>query len=112
MKQKVTLQFAVLLMLFMSLPLAAKVTGLPDFTELVEKAGPAVVNIRVTQFGTRGPGGIRPAMMSSAESRVKITRKYPSFSDVISMCPMIPATANRIVPGQARASYMMRRVIF
>ena len=55
MKQKVTLQFAVLLMLFMSLPLAAKVTGLPDFTELVEKAGPAVVNIRVTQFGTRGP---------------------------------------------------------
>lgn len=56
MKQKVTLQFAVLLMLFMSMPLAAKVTGLPDFTELVEKAGPAVVNIRVTQFGSRGPG--------------------------------------------------------
>jgi len=65
MKQKVTLLFAVLLMLFMSLPVAAKVTGLPDFTELVEKAGPAVVNIRVTQFGTRGPrasdqnGGMR-----------------------------------------------------
>ena len=29
----------------------AKVTGLPDFTSLVEDAGPAVVNIRVTQFG-------------------------------------------------------------
>jgi len=56
MKQKVKLQFAILLMLFLSLPVAAKVTGLPDFTELVEKAGPAVVNIRVTQFGTRGPG--------------------------------------------------------
>ena len=55
MKQKFTLQFAILIMLFMSLPVAAKVTGLPDFTELVEKAGPAVVNIRVTQFGTRGP---------------------------------------------------------
>ena len=54
MKQKVTLQFAVLLMLFMSLPVTAKVTGLPDFTELVEKTGPAVVNIRVTKFGTRG----------------------------------------------------------
>ena len=53
MKQRFTVQFAVLLMLFMSLPLAAKVSGLPDFTELVEKAGPAVVNIRVTQFGTR-----------------------------------------------------------
>lgn len=29
----------------------AKVTGLPDFTELVGEAAPAVVNIRVTQFG-------------------------------------------------------------
>ena len=28
---------------------------MPDFTELVEKAGPAVVNIRVTQFGNRNP---------------------------------------------------------
>lgn len=55
MKQKFTLQFAMLAMLFMSMPLFAKVTGLPDFTELVEKAGPAVVNIRVTKFGTRNP---------------------------------------------------------
>ena len=53
MKQRITLQFAALLLLMMSLPLAAKVTGLPDFTELVEKAGPAVVNIQVTQFGER-----------------------------------------------------------
>jgi len=53
MKQRITLQFLALLLLLMSLPLAAKVRGLPDFTELVEKAGPAVVNIRVTQFGTR-----------------------------------------------------------
>jgi len=55
MKQRITLQFLVLLMLFISLPLLAKVGGLPDFTELVEKAGPAVVNIRVTQFGNRNP---------------------------------------------------------
>jgi serine protease Do len=55
MKQRITVQFTALLMLLMSLPLAAKVSGLPDFTELVEKAGPAVVNIRVTQFGTRNP---------------------------------------------------------
>jgi serine protease Do len=55
MIQRITIQFAVLLMLFTSLPLAAKVSGLPDFTELVEKAGPAVVNIRVTQFGNRNP---------------------------------------------------------
>jgi serine protease Do len=31
----------------------ARVSGLPDFTELVEEAGPAVVNIQVTQFGNR-----------------------------------------------------------
>lgn len=53
MKLKMPLKFAVLLMLFTSLPALAKVTGLPDFTELVEKTGAAVVNIQVTQFGTR-----------------------------------------------------------
>jgi len=31
----------------------ARTSGLPDFTGLVEQAGPAVVNIRVTQFGDR-----------------------------------------------------------
>lgn len=31
----------------------ARVSGLPDFTELVEKTVPAVVNIQVTQFGDR-----------------------------------------------------------
>ncbi len=31
----------------------ARVTGLPDFTDLVDEAAPAVVNIRVTQYGER-----------------------------------------------------------
>ena len=53
MKQRLMIQLAVLLALLISTPLLAKVSGLPDFTELVVKAGPAVVNIRVTQFGTR-----------------------------------------------------------
>ena len=55
MKQKISLHFAVLVLLMLSVPAVAKVSGLPDFTELVEKAGPAVVNIRVTQFGVRNP---------------------------------------------------------
>jgi serine protease Do len=55
MKYKIPLHFAALLFLLISMPAVAKVTGLPDFTELVEKTGPAVVNIRVTQFGTRNP---------------------------------------------------------
>lgn len=39
----------------------ARVTGLPDFTGLVEDAGPAVVNIRVTQFGDSPNGDQRDA---------------------------------------------------
>jgi serine protease Do len=39
----------------------ARVSGLPDFTDLVEEAVPAVVNIRVTQFGDRvTPGTENP----------------------------------------------------
>ena len=35
----------------------ARVSQLPDFTELMDSAGPAVVNIRVAQFGERARGG-------------------------------------------------------
>ena len=40
-------------------PLAVHAQGLPDFTELVEKVGPAVVNIRTTERprASRGGGG-------------------------------------------------------
>jgi len=41
----------VMFMAAFAIPAQARVTGLPDFTSLVEEAGPAVVNIRVTQFG-------------------------------------------------------------
>src|SRR5437899_1016102 len=37
-------------------PVHAQV-GLPDFTELVEKVGPAVVNIRTTERARAGRGG-------------------------------------------------------
>ncbi len=55
MKQKITLNLAALALIFLSFSSVAKVSGLPDFTELVAKTGPAVVNIRVTQFGDRRP---------------------------------------------------------
>lgn len=42
--------------LLIASPAIAKVTGLPDFTDLVEETGPAVVNIQVTQFGERARG--------------------------------------------------------
>ena len=41
-----------------SAPVAAPlVTGLPDFTDLIDKVGPAVVNIRTTEKVKQGQGG-------------------------------------------------------
>jgi len=85
MKQRITLQFVVLLMLFTSLPLVAKVSGLPDFTELVEKAGPAVVNIRVTQFGTRNqrtPGENDGQRGDRGENHPEIPEFFRRYFDV------------------------------
>ena len=53
---------AVALVCTLALPVAAQARGeLPDFTELVEKVGPSVVNIRTLERGPRGgataPGG-------------------------------------------------------
>ena len=111
MKQRITLQFAALLILLVSLPLAAKVSGLPDFTGLVEKAGPAVVNIRVTQFGTRSQR-LLSKMADVVVNRVKTILRFPSFSDAILMYPMIRVLANLTVWGLAPVSYMLRMVIF
>src|SRR5881227_2402788 len=38
-------------------PAAGNAQGLPDFTELVEKVGPAVVNIRTVERGRQARGG-------------------------------------------------------
>jgi serine protease Do len=43
------------LLLFMPLAGVAQVQGLPDFTELVEKQGPAVVNVSTTSAARTGP---------------------------------------------------------
>jgi serine protease Do len=51
---------ALALSLFVFVPLApapARAQGLPDFTELVEKVGPAVVNIRTTERARVARGG-------------------------------------------------------
>lgn len=53
MTRRILQLISVLLFSLFSAGSMAAVSGLPDFTELVEKAGPAVVNIQVTQFGNR-----------------------------------------------------------
>ncbi len=60
MKVHKTIALSLALLMLAAPPAFAKVTGLPDFTDLVSEAAPAVVNIRVTQFGDRArtmPGG-------------------------------------------------------
>lgn len=43
-------------------PVPVQAQGLPDFTELVEKVGPAVVNIRTTERARTPRGGASPEM--------------------------------------------------
>ncbi len=52
MTRRIILSIAVVLS-FSASTVFARVSGLPDFTGLVEDAVPAVVNIQVTQFGNR-----------------------------------------------------------
>jgi len=58
----------------------ARVSGLPDFTELVEETGPAVVNIQVTHFGERAAG--RPDGMDGGQGQEEIPEFFRRFFDV------------------------------
>ena len=111
MNYRVTLKFAALLMLFLSMPVAAKVTGLPDFTELVEIAGPAVVNIRVTKFGTRG----QRSSDENAEQRGEPGEGHPEIPEFFRRYFNVPNNPQNGEPdrmGQGRVSYMTKRDIF
>ena len=58
---------------------SARVTGLPDFTGLVDDAVPAVVNIRVTQYGDR----VRPDReMENPHGDEEIPEFWRRFFDV------------------------------
>lgn len=60
----------------------ARVTGLPDFTGLVEEAGPAVVNIRVTQFGERARGQSGGQGSENPHDQEQIPEFFRRFFDV------------------------------
>ena len=63
----------------------ARVTGLPDFTTLVEEVAPAVVNIQVTQFGQRAGRGPGPQPGEEAQqpySQEDIPEFFRRFFDV------------------------------
>jgi serine protease Do len=62
--RRIVISFYATILLLAANSAFARVSGLPDFTELVEQTGPAVVNIQVTQFGERaladGGGMVNP----------------------------------------------------
>jgi len=59
------------------------VTGLPDFTELVDETAPAVVNIPVTQLGERARSG--PDGMENPHNQEDIPEFFRRFFDVPGM---------------------------
>lgn len=63
-------------------PALAKVSGLPDFTELVDEAGPAVVNIQVTKFGQRARSGQGGPNSEQQPGQEQIPEMFRRFFDV------------------------------
>jgi serine protease Do len=77
MINRILFSFAVLLLIAASGSAVARVSGLPDFTELVEEAGPAVVNIRVTEFGDGlGSGNDRAQNPHNQEDIPEFFRRF------------------------------------
>jgi serine protease Do len=73
--------FTAVVLILVSASGFARVTGLPDFTSLVEESVPAVVNIRVTQFGDR----VRPEDaegMENPHDSEEIPEFFRRFFDV------------------------------
>ena len=83
MKKRIQFSLLAMILVVFAGTTQARVTGLPDFTELVEDAGPAVVNIRVTQFGedfADGQGGAQ-----NPHNREDIPEFFRRFFDVPGM---------------------------
>lgn len=59
-----------------SLPAQAQNRGLPDFTELVEKQGPAVVNISTTQTQRGGGRGAQPSPFDENDPMYEFFRRF------------------------------------
>ena len=71
--------------------------GLPDFTELVERVGPAVVNIRTTERAARRPRPGRPEM---DEDMLEFFRRFG--------IPVAEPARSRAAPPQRRRASRSR----
>lgn len=77
MSKRFIVSVCAVLLLMTAGPAFSRVTGLPDFTELVEETGPAVVNIQVTQFGERAQ--MRADGMESPHGQQEIPEFFRRF---------------------------------
>ena len=59
-----------------SLPAQSQTRGLPDFTDLVEKQGPAVVNISTTQTQRSGGKGAQPFPFDENDPMYEFFRRF------------------------------------
>ena len=82
MRKQVLAATGILLWAACVAPALARVSGLPDFTGLVEQAGPAVVNIQVTQFGSRPPPPEQGEAQQQPYSQEDIPEFFRRFFDV------------------------------
>jgi serine protease Do len=73
MRSFVTSALAGLIFGFTAFPAVAQVRELPDFSDLVEHVGPAVVNIRTTQ---KIRGGSMPGMPQNDEELAELFRRF------------------------------------
>jgi len=79
--RRIIISFCAALLLLIANPGFARVTGLPDFTSLVEETGPAVVNIQVTQFGERASTSRADGMENPHEGQ-EIPEFFRRYFDV------------------------------
>jgi len=73
--RRIMIGFCLLAFTFVTSTGFARVTGLPDFTGLVENAAPAVVNIQVTKFGERA----RDAQSDRGDGNPNGREQMPDF---------------------------------
>jgi serine protease Do len=77
--KRIFFAFTAIILISIAGTVSARVTGLPDFTGLVDDAVPAVVNIRVTQYGDR----VRPDReMENPHGDEEIPEFWRRFFDV------------------------------
>ncbi|MBS1228798.1 MAG: DegQ family serine endoprotease [Proteobacteria bacterium] len=75
---------------FLSLTAQAQSKGLPDFTELVEKQGPAVVNISTTQVIRSNGQGLQPFPFDENDPMYDFFRRFIPRQPGVPGAPAVP----------------------